>query len=289
MTGMLLAALDQTIVGTALPTIVGKLGGINHYSWVVTAYLLASTASTPLYGKISDLYGRRPVLLFAIVTFMIGSLLAGASQNMTELIIFRGIQGLGAGGLMTLAFTIVSDVVSPRERGRYMGIFGAVFGLSSVAGPLVGGYFAEHNWRWIFYINVPLAILAVIVCNQVLRLVPHQRRDHKVDYLGAGLMVASVVCLLLALSFGAVRRVGLGVGTIIGLFVARGRLGGGRSCSSRAAPPSRSCRCACSASRRSRSPTRPRSSSASRCSARSSSCRSTCRSSRARRRPSPVC
>src|SRR5262249_3027937 len=205
MTGMLLAALDQTIVGTALPTIVGDLKGINHYSWVVTAYLLASTASTPLYGKISDLYGRRPILLFAIITFMIGSLLAGAAQNMTELIIFRGIQGLGAGGLMTLAFTIISDVLAPRERGRYMGLFGAVFGFASVARPLVGGYFAQlgtSGWRWIFYINVPLAIVAVVVCNQVLRLVPHQRRDHKIDWLGAGLLVASVVCLLLALSFG---------------------------------------------------------------------------------------
>jgi EmrB/QacA subfamily drug resistance transporter len=226
MLGMLLAALDQTIVGTALPTIVGKLGGIDHYSWVVTAYLLASTASTPLYGKISDLYGRRPILLFAILTFMIGSLAAGASQNMTELIIFRGVQGLGAGGLMTLAFTIISDVVSPRERGRYMGLFGAVFGLSSVAGPLVGGYFAEHDWRWIFYINVPLAIIAVIVCNQVLRLVPHQRRDHKIDYLGSAFMVASVVCLLIALSFGGSTPAWAWSSTrIIGLFVAAFVLG----------------------------------------------------------------
>jgi len=221
MTGMLLAALDQTIVGTALPTIVGKLGGINHYSWVVTAYLLASTASTPLYGKISDLYGRRPILIFAIMVFMIGSLAAGASQNMTELIAFRAIQGLGAGGLMTLAFTIVSDVVAPRERGRYMGIFGAVFGVSSVAGPLVGGYFAEHNWRWIFYLNVPLAILAVIVCYWVLRLVPHQRRDHKIDYLGAVFMVASVVSLLIALSFGGSTAGWAWSSTkVIGLFVA---------------------------------------------------------------------
>src|SRR5918997_6565866 len=160
MIGMLLAALDQTIVGTALPTIVGKLGGIDHYSWVVTAYLLASTASTPLYGKIADLYGRRPVFLFAIGTFLVGSLLAGLSQDMTQLIATRGIQGLGAGGLMTLAFTIISDVLPPRDRGRYMGLFGAVFGVASVAGPLVGGYFAEHEWRWIFYVNVPLGVLA---------------------------------------------------------------------------------------------------------------------------------
>src|SRR5438045_6263693 len=185
MTGILLAALDQTIVGTALPTIVGKLGGINHYAWVVTGYLLASTASTPLYGKVSDLYGRRPILIFAISTFLVGSLLAGASQNMTELILTRAVQGLGAGGLMTLAFTIVSDVMAPRERARYQGIFGAVFGLASVAGPLVGGYFAQHDWRWIFYLNVPIAIVALVVCNQVLRLVPHQRREHRIDWPGA--------------------------------------------------------------------------------------------------------
>jgi EmrB/QacA subfamily drug resistance transporter len=169
---------------------------------VVTAYLLAATASTPLYGKLSDLYGRRPVQMFAISTFLIGSLLAGMSQNMTQLIIFRGIQGLGAGGLMTLAFTIISDVVSPRERGRYQGFFGAVFGLSSVLGPLAGGYFAEHNWRWIFYINLPLGIAALYLCAHVLKLVQTERRDHKIDWLGAALLVAGVSSLLLALSWG---------------------------------------------------------------------------------------
>ncbi|MEU2168025.1 MDR family MFS transporter [Micromonospora chersina] len=224
MTGMLLAALDQTIVGTALPTIVGELGGINHYSWVVTAYLLASTASTPLYGKMADLYGRRPVFLFSIGTFLLGSLLAGLSLNMTQLIVTRGVQGLGAGGLLTLAFTIISDVVPPRERGRYQGLFGAVFGISSVSGPLVGGYFAETNWRWIFYINVPLAILAIVVCYHVMRLVPFQRREHSVDWVGAGLLVAGVSCLLLALSWGG-NEYAWGSGVIIGLFVAGAVLG----------------------------------------------------------------
>ncbi len=202
LTGVLLAALDQTIVGTALPTIVGRLGGINHYSWVVTAYLLASTASTPLYGKVSDLYGRRPVLMFAIGTFTLGSLLAGAAQDMTELIATRALQGLGAGGLITLAFTIVSDVLPPRDQARYQGLFGAVFGLASLAGPLVGGYLAQHNWRWIFYINVPLAILAAVLCDRTLRLVPHERRTHRIDWAGAALLVGAVVCLLLVLSLG---------------------------------------------------------------------------------------
>ena len=202
MVAMLLAALDQTIVGTALPTIVGQLGGLEHYSWVVTAYLLASTASTPLYGKLSDLYGRRPLLRFAIVTFLLGSGLAGISQNMTELIMFRGIQGIGAGGLMALAFTIISDVLAPRDRARYQGLFGAVFALSSIAGPLLGGYFADHNWRWIFYINLPIGVLALFVTDIVLRLVPHHRRDHRIDYLGALTMVVGVVALLLAASWG---------------------------------------------------------------------------------------
>jgi EmrB/QacA subfamily drug resistance transporter len=219
MTGMLLAALDQTIVGTAMPTIIGKLGGMEHYSWVVTAYLLASTASTPLYGKLSDLYGRRPLQIFAISTFLVGSLLAGMSQNMTQLIVTRGIQGIGAGGLMTLAFTIISDVVPPRERGRYQGLFGAVFGLSSVVGPLLGGYFAERDWRWIFYINVPLGVAALAICWVVLAAVPTHKRDHKIDWAGAALLVTAVSSLLLALSWGGTEYA-WGSGTIIGLFVA---------------------------------------------------------------------
>jgi EmrB/QacA subfamily drug resistance transporter len=227
MTGVLLAALDQTIVGTALPTIVGKLGGLNHYSWVVTGYLLAATTSTPLYGKVSDLYGRRPVLRFAIITFLVGSALAGLSQNMTQLIVTRAVQGLGAGGLLTLAFTIVSDVLAPRDRARYQGLFGGVFGLASLAGPLAGGYFAQHDWRWIFYLNLPLGIVALIACDRVLRLVPHRRREHRIDWLGAVLLVGAVVCLLLALSFGGHGGWAWSSAGIIGLFLASAVLAAG--------------------------------------------------------------
>ena len=197
MLGILLAALDQTIVATALPTIVGELGGIEHLSWVVTAYLLSSTASVPLYGKISDLYGRRIVFQFAIVTFLIGSIFAGLAQNMVQLVIARGIQGIGGGGLMAMAMTIIGDVVSPRERGRYQGYIASVFVFASIVGPLVGGFFVDHlTWRWIFYVNVPVGGAALIVTSMVLRL-PFRRRPHRIDYLGAALLVASVGCLLL--------------------------------------------------------------------------------------------
>src|SRR5262245_22114148 len=161
---MLLASLDQTIVATALPTIVGDLGGIDQLSWVVTAYLLTATVTTPLYGKISDLYGRKIVFQAAIVIFLVGSVLAGIAQNMPELIAFRGIQGAGAGGLAAMAFAIIGDIVSPRDRGRYTGLLGGVFGFASVAGPFLGGWFVDNlSWRWVFYINIPVGLAALAV------------------------------------------------------------------------------------------------------------------------------
>ncbi|HEV2073881.1 MAG TPA: MDR family MFS transporter [Thermomicrobiales bacterium] len=197
MSGMFLAALDQSIVGVALPRITSDLGGLEHLAWVVTAYLLTSTASTPLWGKISDLYGRKRIFQTAIVIFLVGSVLCGLAQNMPQLIIFRAIQGIGGGGLMSIALAIIGDVVPPRERGRYQGYFGAVFGVSSVAGPLAGGWLTDAiNWRWIFYINVPIGIAALVITSISLKM-PVMRRDHRIDYLGAGLVVSAVSLLLL--------------------------------------------------------------------------------------------
>jgi EmrB/QacA subfamily drug resistance transporter len=198
----LLASLDQTIVSTALPTIVGDLGGLEHLSWVVTAYLLASTVSGPLYGKFGDLYGRKVVLQTAIVIFLIGSALCGVSQNMAELIAFRAVQGLGAGGLIVTAIAVVGDVIPPRERGRYQGLFGAVFGISTIIGPLLGGFFVDNlSWRWIFYVNLPIGAVAFVVIGAVFH-AQAATREHKIDYLGAALLASSLSSIVLFTSLG---------------------------------------------------------------------------------------
>jgi EmrB/QacA subfamily drug resistance transporter len=202
MLGMFLAALDQTIIATALPTIVGDLGGLKHLSWVVTAYLLASTVSTPIYGKLGDMYGRKPVFQAAILIFLAGSLLAGLSQSMGELIGFRALQGIGAGGLIVSAQAIIADIVPPRERGRYMGLIGSVFAVSSIAGPLLGGFFVDHlSWRWVFYVNMPIGALALFVVTTKLHL-PRVRHRHAIDYLGATLLTAGVGSLILLTTWG---------------------------------------------------------------------------------------
>ena len=199
---MLLAALDSTIVATALPTIVGEYGGLAHISWVVTAYLLAQTIVTPIYGKLGDLYGRKRVLQVAIVVFLIGSALCGLSQSMSHLIVFRAIQGLGGGGLMVTTQAVVADIIPPRDRGRYQGIFGAAFGFASVAGPLVGGYFTTHlTWRWIFYINLPVGIIALLVLAATLPAQSSYAR-HAIDYFGSGLLALSLASVILVTDLG---------------------------------------------------------------------------------------
>jgi EmrB/QacA subfamily drug resistance transporter len=219
MLGMLLASLDQTIVATALPTIVGDLGGLNHLSWVVTSYLLASTVSTPLWGKLGDLYGRKSFFQAAIAIFLVGSALSGLSQNLNELIAFRALQGLGAGGLIVGAQAIIGDIVPPRDRGRYTGLIGAVFAVSSVAGPLLGGFFTDDlSWRWVFYINLPIGALALVVVAAVLH-AKTTRVEHEIDYLGATILSGAVVALILMLTWGGTEYA-WGSATIIGLGIA---------------------------------------------------------------------
>ncbi|MDB5166640.1 MAG: transporter [Candidatus Saccharibacteria bacterium] len=217
MAAMLLAALDQTIVSTALPKIASDLHGLNKLSWVATAYLLTSAIVTPIYGKVSDSLGRKKVFQFAIIVFLIGSALCGAAQNMDQLVIFRAIQGLGGGGLISLALATIGDIVPPRQRGRYQGYFGAVFGVSSILGPLLGGLFTDHlSWRWIFYINIPIGIVAFAAIALRLHL-PVRSERHRFDVWGSLLMAGAVSCLLLALTWGG-NTYAWGSGTILGLF-----------------------------------------------------------------------
>jgi EmrB/QacA subfamily drug resistance transporter len=202
MTALFLSALDTNIVGVALPTIVGDLGGLQQIAWVGTAYLLTSTAATPLFGKFSDLYGRRRLFQVAILVFVIGSLLCAISQNMTQLVLSRGVQGVGGGGIFAMAFAVIGDVVPARERGRYVGFFTSVFAFASVAGPLLGGFFVDNiGWRWIFLINVPLGAVAMVVTSAALKL-PFRRQHHKIDVIGAMLLVAAVVSFILMISWG---------------------------------------------------------------------------------------
>jgi EmrB/QacA subfamily drug resistance transporter len=231
---MLLASLDQTIVATALPTIVSDLGGIDRLSWVVTAYLLTATVTIPLWGRAADLYGRKRLFQAAIAVFLLGSALSGAAQSLGELIAFRGLQGLGAGGLMTLAMTIVADLVPPRERGRYQGYIQMVFVLASVAGPLLGGVLSELSWRWIFYVNLPIGALALTAIAATLKAPARGEGEQrpKVDYAGAGLLTAALSSLLLVTTWGgrtyawtSAETLGLGAAAVVllGAFIVQER------------------------------------------------------------------
>ncbi|MEO6513408.1 MAG: MDR family MFS transporter [Candidatus Saccharimonadales bacterium] len=222
MIAMLLAALDQSIVATALPRIASDLHGLTKLSWVATSYLITSAIVTPIYGKLGDMFGRKKIFQIAIAIFLLGSVLAGLSQTMNQLVFFRALQGVGAGGLMSLVLAIIGDVIPPRYRGRYQGYFGAVFGLSSIGGPVLGGLFTEHlTWRWIFYINLPLGALAMYLVSTRLHL-PVKTHKHRVDYAGAGLLSASVMSLILLsvwagidYAWGSIEILSLAASTVI--------------------------------------------------------------------------
>src|SRR5215472_9864123 len=204
MLGMALAALDTTIVGTALPSIVGKLGGITLYSWVFSIYLLTSTTTVPIYGKLADLYGRKPLFLFGTTLFLLGSIASGAAQSMEQLIIFRAIQGLGAGAVLPIVLTIIGDIFSLEERARVQGLFSAVWGLSSIIGPALGGLIVDHfSWRWVFYINIPFGLLSAFLL--IVFLNEHvESKKRSLDYIGSLLLTGSIVALLFALLQGGV-------------------------------------------------------------------------------------
>lgn len=215
---MLLAALDQTIVGTAMPRVIAELEGFNHYTWVTTAYLLSSTVMVPIYGRLSDLFGRKPIFMFGLVVFLLGSGLSGAAQSMNQLIAFRAVQGLGAGALLPIAIAIVGDLFTPRERARWQGVTGAIFGIASVVGPTVGGWLTENtSWRWVFYVNLPIGILALLVLIFLMPTLRGRSKDVRVDYLGAMLLIVSTVPLMLGLSWAGVDYA-WGSPQVLGLF-----------------------------------------------------------------------
>src|SRR5436190_7074925 len=201
MLGLFLGALDQTIVGPALPTIVTQLSGNDYYVWVVTIYLLTSTVSVPFWGKLSDLYGRKPIFMIGIVIFLVGSALSGLSQNMTQLIAFRGLQGIGAGSLFPVALAVIGDLFTPKERGKYQGLFGAVFGIAFIVGPLVGGFLTENvSWNWIFYVNIPIGLVSLYFIWRLLPVVKNIRATRNFDILGGLIFTVATSFLLIGLT-----------------------------------------------------------------------------------------